>query len=724
MVLHGGDVGPILALSLLLAAGFAGGALVRLLRLPSVTGYVLGGVAIGPAGLDLIPGSLLESRLQVFTSIALLLIAFGIGERCEIEQLRRSARSLVRVSLGESLGAFLLAGIFVTLAAWSTRVGGPEGGPGLWVAIGLVAAAIAVATAPASTVAVIREAGSSGPLTRLTLSAVVVNNALSITLFGLAAGMAKVLLRSPGGEGWLQIALSPFGTLASLALGLVLGLATDIVVHRLRRRHDVLVVALTSVFLCGGLAVYLGLSPLLAGVAAGFAVVNRDRRDVRAFRALNDFEPPLYAIFFALAGAQLHLPDMVSAGSLGLVFVLARGVGKYIGALLGARSAGLPRTQARLVGLGLLPQAGLAIGLSLLVSQDQALASISRTIISITVASVVINELLGPPLVRLMLQRGGETAGADVRESEVPRGSARRELDVVPWRWSRMKRQSSVHGHVIAALGSHATAAGLTRIAVLLAHHCEARPLAVCVSPRPVRAGDFWREASVEDARERLGLAEREAQHMGAELSTRVVLADTPADGILRVCANHDGRAVVLGHPLARRAPLFGRVVDTVARGAACPVIVVKFTGTLHTERLLVPIIAPEEAAIVEPIVSALAAVGPHETTVLQLLPADDNGDEQRQDGPDGTLEVERLCQGYPQPVSCRSVATTSRVEAILQASLDHDIVVMATGTQSGLRRLFFGSLAEDVAARTQRPMIVVAGEIGPRNGRADGAPE
>jgi Kef-type K+ transport system membrane component KefB len=495
-------IGPILALSMLLVAGFAGAILARLVRLPSVTGYVVGGMLIGPAGFDLLPSDLLESQLGVFTGIALMLVAFGIGERFELQQLRQSARAVARVSIGESLGAFCLVVLGVTFAASVTKAGGQAAGISVWLATGLICGSIAVATAPASTSAVIRELRASGPLSRLTLSTVVVNNALSITLFGLTAGAAKVLIGTADAS-VVRMAEPLFHALAALTVGLAIGLATDIVVHKLTAPGDVLVVALAGVFFTGGLAAYLGLSPLLAGVAAGFAVVNRDRRDVRAFRALNDFEPPLYAIFFALAGAELQWGEMLAGGGVGLSFVLARAVGKYLGARLGANSADVPKEHAQVVGLGLLPQAGLAIGLAVLVSQDQALAPIRALIINVTVASVVVNELVGPPLLRFALLRARETA-AEPGKGE--RRQAAMEIDIVPWRWPRLQAATNPRGRVIAALGSPATAAGIVRVATLLAHHFEALPMAVYIGTQPGAAGGFWSQADEAEAAERFGM--------------------------------------------------------------------------------------------------------------------------------------------------------------------------------------------------------------------------
>lgn len=699
----------VFALSLLLTAGFALARLAKLLHLPSVTGYIIAGILLGPSGLHLISTEILESRLQVFTSIALLLVAFGIGERFDLQQLRSTAHALVRVSASEIALTFVLVGGSVGVATWLT--GAVADGRSA-VAVALLCAAIAVETAAATTVSVIRETAASGPLSRLILSDLVVNNAMAVTLFGVAAAIAHVLLGTGSGVPLMGVLEALLTTAGSLALGVGVGLASDLVVHRLQRRADVLVVALAAVFLCGGLAAYLGLSPLLAGVAAGFAVVNRDRRDVRAFRALNDFEPPLYGIFFALAGAQLHVQELVASGLIGLVFVAARAAGKYLGAWGGARSAGLDPGRARLLGLGLLPQAGLAVGLAYLVRQDPGLESVRTLVINMVLASVVINELLGPPLLRLILLRTGDVP-REARDRGGEAEPAELQFDLVPWTWPQLTPPAAMGGSVVVAVDDPARAAGLTRIGVILAHHCAARPVAVHVVSADA-PDDFWDDAADAHAVALFRLADAEAQELGYPLDTEVEFADEAAEGILRATEETDAQVVVLGHPVESSGPRFGEVVDNLSREAPCPVVVVKFVGALHTERILVPITTPEDYLTVRPVVVALAAIEQHQITLLRLMPAEAP--------PSELAEAERECAAWaasdrvPGECGVHAIAADSRVHEILQAAREHDIIVMAARTRRGLRRAFFGSLAEDVARRAPCSMLLVAGGLETRS--------
>ncbi|MEA3402892.1 MAG: cation:proton antiporter [Armatimonadota bacterium] len=184
----------VLALSVLLAVGFALARIVRLLHLPSVTGYILAGIALGPSGFGLLGADVLDTRLQVFTHIALMLVAFAIGERFELRELRSSGRALIGVSVGECLGSFVLVAASVGMTAYFVGVGGEAGGLAEAITIGVICASIGVATAPAATVAVVRELRARGPVSSLVLSDLVVNNAVRVTVFGVVVGVARMVL--------------------------------------------------------------------------------------------------------------------------------------------------------------------------------------------------------------------------------------------------------------------------------------------------------------------------------------------------------------------------------------------------------------------------------------------------------------------------------------------------------------------------------------------------
>ncbi|UCF35548.1 MAG: cation:proton antiporter [Acidobacteriota bacterium] len=695
-------------LSLLLAAGFAAARLARLAYLPAVSGYILAGIALGPTGFDIFGKDLAASEMGVFTNIALMLVAFGIGERFDLQQLRPSAKALIRVSLGEIGLTFLLVCLGVSFAAWATIDNEGFAGGFSWLAsLGLVAGSIAVATAPATVVVVIRELEASGPVSRLALSSVVVNNAISVTLFGLTVAASRSLLGVESGSGPLLIVIPILKTVAALLLGVLIGFLTDVLVHRLTRRDEVLIVALAAVFFCGGLASLLGLSSILAGVAAGFAVVNRDRRDVRAFRALNDFEPPLYGIFFALAGAELDLAELAAGGIVGVVFVLTRAAGKYFGAWWGARSAGLPEVHQKSLGLGLMPQAGLAIALAFLIRQDPSMEAIRSVLLSAIITSVVVNELIGPPLVRLMALRAREIQRPIREPDEAVEDEENAIVRVAGWTEPKLVPARFPDGYVLFGLSHPGTTTAVTRLATLMSHHFKAAPLAVRIITGE-QPDSFWNEEPDRQSRALFSKARLEAGRLGYPLRTDSEYALDTAEGILRVAESVPAQAIVLGHPFSRRVAPFERIVDAVARESICPVVVAKLQGTLEIQRILVPLTDLDEMNVVAPFVSAFGGLPGREVHFLRLLPHETPEAERETQ----SLELESRMQLLHLAGTGSAIGTESRMHSILKEAEQHDLVIMSASGQRGLRRVFFGSLAEDVALRIEQPMLLIRGGI------------
>ncbi|MBU2548888.1 MAG: cation:proton antiporter [Proteobacteria bacterium] len=697
-----------LTLALLLGAGFLAAMAGRVLRLPSVTGYICAGLLLGPSGLNLVSKAALGTQLGHFTQIALMMIAFGIGEHLEFKRLRPLARSVGLIGLAETSGAFFLVAAGALIVAPLAGIG-----EGAWrfidyLALALLLGAVAVATAPAATLHVMRELKAAGPLTATLMAVVAVDNGLAIMYFGVVSSLVRSLIG--GGESALWAMLAGLrGIAASLALGAATGLAVDFTVHRLKGRGDMLTAGLAFLLLCGELARLGGLSPLLTGMAAGLTVVNRDRRDVRVFRVINAFEPPIYVLFFTLAGAHVDLGDLTTLGGLGLAYYLLRGLGKMAGAGLGGRRADAPAPVRRYLGLALLPQAGVAIGLVFLIQGNEALARFAAVITPVVLAGVLFSELTGPLCARLAVTRAGETGGqrekaADENNNGPPEPPAEDSggFRLVPWTWPRLVPPIDPDGVVIFGAAHPATIAGLARMAALLAYHHGARALAVRVveqGARPSAANRSRTGRLFEQARE-------EVRQLGLDLAVETVSAENAAAGLVLAAAGHKTRAILLGHPLTRSPQEFQRVVDTVAREAPCQVIVVRLVGLLHTERILVPVAGDAELSVLSHVVRALAEVGPHSVTLLRLLPSE--ADETEIRAGQAALEDWADREGITRPVSCRAISSESRLDTILAEAAGYDLLVMASSPHKRLSRLFFGSLAEDVAQRSAKPMLMV----------------
>ncbi|MFO7606458.1 MAG: cation:proton antiporter [Desulfurivibrionaceae bacterium] len=693
-------------LAILLAAGFFAAKLAQLIRLPSVTGYICAGFLLGPAGFNLIGKEIMAEQLDHFIQIALMLIALGIGEHLEIKRLRKNVRFLIAFSLGEMIGAisFVICGLLLL-----DHFIGPESlnlpGGDAFVLIMLLGT-VAIATAPGTTLHIMREARSVGPLTTTLIQTVAINNGLAIILFGFARAIARGLAGAAPGSFASAAINSLMVIFLSLTIGVVAGLLIDALMHRLRKPAEMLISGLALLLLGGELARMLDLSPLLVGMAVGFTIVNRDRRDVRLFRIFNSIEPPVYVLFFALAGAHLDLDSLVVAGWLGLIFFTLRAIGKIGGAALGGFIVQAPPAIRHYLGLALIPQADIAIGLVFLVSSDPTISVYGAILTPTVLAGVFLAELAGPLSTKFALQKAGEsTAEEFVYNSSTSEDSfAEAEVQLTPWIWEKLQSTMPPSGSVIFGVSHYKTVTGLARLATLLAHHHKAAPLAVnVVSPGfvPCPGKDSITINPLFD------MAGKEVADLGYHLQAVTIESDSVVEGLVECARDHDAMALVLGYPQQHSTQEFKKVLEEVVNRAPCPVILVCLIGILHTERILVPIIHSRHLETIMAPLRALAQVGRHRITLLRLLPPDISRDESAEQ--EKRLHAWATANDLPF-VRCLAVASEAPLEAILGESCQHDLLLMAGAEEYSLPKKLFGSLADDVANRCARPMLIVYG--------------
>ena len=697
-----------LFLAILLGVGFIFAKLVQMVRLPSVTGYILAGLLLGPSGLHLITDEAIGARLHHFTQIALMLIAFGIGEHLEFGKLRDHAKSVVLFGVAESIGAFLLVGLAVSVVARIVVPASSAWSEYDFLSLALILGSIAATTAPASTLHVVREANASGPLTATLLSVVAVDNGFAIMLFGMAVSAAHNFTGAANNTFLAALSVSFGEILLSLFLGVATGLLIDGIVRRLKHRGEMLTVGLALLLLCGELARLFGLSSLLAGMAAGFTIVNRDYRDVRLFRVINAFETPIYVLFFTLAGAHLELSVLAVGGWLGAVYFLMRVSGKMAGVAIASRFVDTMPVVRRYLGFSLVPQSAVAIGLIILVNADPALGRYSALVTQVVLAGVVAAELIGPFLTKQALERSGEAQSGEKAVKGNGQAAALEKpvfdadgVGLVPWTWDPLIPDPHPEGSVVFGISHGATVASLTRMATLFAHYYKSRPLAVrIVSEEGNRVASSVREESFFDR------AKAEAKSLGYELATTVLRAKTVAEGIVVTAEQSNASTIVLGHPLRGTAQAFQRVVDEVAMKAPCQVVVVRFAGELHTERILIPVVNMDDLEVMRSTILALAGVGEHRLTFLRLLPTETPAPKKIRARTELKEWARRV--GIDSEAQYQVVTTEARVLAIVKLSANHDLLVMAGPSVSGFSRLLTGSLAEDVAQRSTKPLLIV----------------
>jgi len=391
---------------ILLVCGFFGGRLAQKLRLPAITGYIVTGLLLGPSALSLVPDTV-AVQLEPIPHIALGLIAISIGGRFSLRQIRNLGRDTVSITLFQLVTTFGAVTLLLVLFGASLPVA-------------LLLGAIASATAPAATVAVISEYRARGQMTDTLLATVALDDAGCIVLFSVTAAVCAALT---GGASRAVVFSSVLKPLWELAGSILIGLVVGYIVHRLvvnrRDRNEMVVIVLGFVLFASAVTMELHLSPLMTNMVLGLTLVNLSSRNERIFRMLEPLEAPIYAAFFALAGTELQLNLLVHVGVLGCVYIVARMAGKYLGSLLGAVVAGSSPVIRRYLGLCLFPQAGVAIGLVMIAQQNTYLASSEHAVqmVTIVLTSVLVNELIGPPIARYAIFRSGEVAGTGLSGS-------------------------------------------------------------------------------------------------------------------------------------------------------------------------------------------------------------------------------------------------------------------------------------------------------------------
>ncbi len=343
-------------IAVLLFSGMIFGRIFSKIKFPEVTGFLIGGIIIGPSVLGLISSEGVKS-LNVISDVALSFIAFSIGSEMKISVLKNLGNKIVLITLFEALGAFFVVLIGTMLLS------------GMDIAFSLTLASIACATAPAATLMVIREYRAKGELVNVLLPVVALDDAVCIIVFGISSSIAVNILQ--GGE--LNF-LTMFGVplleiLLSIVIGVIGGIAFSFVSKKIKTENELLAFTIAVIFLLDSIANLNGLSSLLTLMTASVIIANLGNVSRRYSDLIDRLTPPIFMCFFVLSGADLNLSSLKTVGAIGIFYVLGRTLGKYMGAYSSAKITGMSKNIQKYLGLTLVPQAGVAIGLSLIASQ-------------------------------------------------------------------------------------------------------------------------------------------------------------------------------------------------------------------------------------------------------------------------------------------------------------------------------------------------------------------
>ncbi|MBP3301279.1 MAG: cation:proton antiporter [Clostridia bacterium] len=405
----------LLSVSIALLAGLLMTRAFKPLKLPSVTAYLIAGVLIGPFCLgqlnqDGIGFTSLEAveSLKMVSEIALGFIAFSIGSEFRLSELKKTGKQALVIGIFQALAATL----FVDLALFGLHLLMPDV---LDLPTVLVLGAIATATAPAATLMVVRQYKAKGPLTKLLLPIVALDDAVGLVIFAVSFGVARAV--AEGSVDLISILVNPFvEILASLILGSIMGWILTHLEKLFNSNTNRLNLTIAFVFITVSLsmidfhlgAVHVQFSSLLVCMMLGTIFCNICPLSHDLMERSDKWTSPLFALFFVISGAELDL-GILQNGSvilIGLVYIIARSAGKYFGALGSAKATKCSPAICKYLGITLLPQAGVALGMCTIAAQ--ALGESGAIIRNITLFAVLIYELFGPVFTRMALQAAGE----------------------------------------------------------------------------------------------------------------------------------------------------------------------------------------------------------------------------------------------------------------------------------------------------------------------------
>ena len=392
----------LLSMAAAIALGLLLTRIAKKINLPNVTAYLVAGLAVGPYCLNLFDQDALAGVAQI-TSVALGFIAFSIGGEFKWESLKRVGTKAVIITLFQALAALALVDIVLLVFGFD-------------VPLSITLGAIATATAPAATLMVVRQYRAQGTMTNTLLSVVAMDDAIGLAAFSISLAIAQSLT-SGAAPTLYNMLISPLlEIMLSLVVGGLLGALLSFLMRFFRSRANRLSLMLAAVLAGVALADGYGLSSLLTCMAIGAAMVNLRDDSEMLVEIIDRWTPPLFTLFFVISGAVLVLHVLSTVGILGLLYILARSLGKYFGARVGASVVKSEPKIRKYLGLTLLPQAGVAIGMAQVVITK--LPEYGAEIRAVVLCATLVYELIGPVITRIALERSGEIPGSVLAEQK------------------------------------------------------------------------------------------------------------------------------------------------------------------------------------------------------------------------------------------------------------------------------------------------------------------
>ena len=434
----------VISIAFMLFFGFAMTRITKLLKLPNVTAYIITGILLGPFCLNIVPSTVTDG-MEFLADIALAFIAFSTGEFFKFETLKKNGGKVVIITILESV----LASILIFCLTYFML--------GLDLAFSLVLAALASATAPASTVMTIRQTGAKGDFVDTLLQVVALDDVVGLILYGVAISIALAIAPGAGAFSISNIIIPIATNIVVLLAGALFGVVMKLLMPQKRSTDNRLIILISLLFAFCGRCALLDVSPLLGCMSMGMIYINITNDD-KLFKQLNYFSPPILLLFFVRSGICFKLDALVNTSSavgsvslltVGVLYFIVRIVGKYLGAYLGCLVTKKDSKVRNYLGLALIPQAGVAIGLAALGARTLG-GEIGNALQTIILASSVLYELIGPGCAKLALYLSksySDKLEDLVPESEIiEEGAKKTEIELLIDRIHKIQEELPEHG--------------------------------------------------------------------------------------------------------------------------------------------------------------------------------------------------------------------------------------------------------------------------------------
>ena len=412
-----------LAVGVIIILGLMGGAVASKLRLPRITGYIIGGMLLSPSLFHLVPKSSLHT-LDPYVEVALSLIGYSIGGNLRFDALRQWWRPIMGVTLLQGFGSWFLSTLVISLLG-PFVLNLPDGTmQNTYFPVAFILGAISWATAPAVTLAVLHECRVKGPVATILLAVVVITDAFAVIAFYFAEGMTRPLLSGAGIAFFYQVVLFPIlQVIEAAGMGVVFGFALAYGTAIVHSRSFLLLAIIGAVLLCQAVAGSIGTSSILAAMFAGFVAINKSRRD-DLILVIEEIEDVIFVPFFVISGMYFDLDTMKVGTLLTFIIIITRCSGKYLGTYAGAALTGAPEVFKKYLGFALLPKAGLTIGLAFLARNLSP--GLGDIMFNALLASTAINMLFTPPLARFSIHKAAALTEEKGRDHVSPARIERR----------------------------------------------------------------------------------------------------------------------------------------------------------------------------------------------------------------------------------------------------------------------------------------------------------